>query len=177
MRVCMVVGITVALLCGCTVERFHRDVGVTLDYARFKNSTEVRANQRWQLRQQSVVRVRELAPSIHESWASAAQAGVERVFPPAGEGSAVDRPAYELLVAWPESLVAGANAGKGGFSPHKMIAKDPLRIRVLLTDESGHSVQSAQIQVYPHLFAGSFENPGPIQHAFSRYAGQLVGRH
>ena len=51
MRACMAVGIAGVLLSGCTIERFHRDVGVTLDYARLKNSTEVRANQRWQLQQ------------------------------------------------------------------------------------------------------------------------------
>ena len=176
MPVWLLIGIFATLLGGCTIERFHRDVGVTLDYARLKNSTEVRAAQRWQLQQQSLVTVRELAPSLHEGWAGAAQAGINRVFPPAGDDFTMDRPSYRLLVAWPESVLAGASAGRG-FSPHKVVAKDPLRIRVLLTDQTGHSVQSAQIQIYPHLFAGSFADPQPIQHAFSRYAMELLGRH
>ena len=168
------------LIGGCTIERFHRDVGVTLDYARFSSGTTIHQQTRWQLPQSMRIEVVEIAQAQRDTWLPSAQAGINGVFPMSGVRDAGTVSDLTLLVAWPEDRVAGQP--KPGYAKYlridKLALSDPLAVQVMLVDKHREVlVQSATMQLNPHWFASGPAGPQHIQEAFSAYATGLIGRH
>ena len=164
---------------GCTIERFHRDVRVTTDYARFTHSTTVHQDARWQLSPGMRIGVVEVAPAKQQAWLPAAQAGINSVFTLSQHEHAAVAPDLTLLVSWPSDRVAGQpERGYGKYlRVDKMAIGDQLPVQVALVDQRRDVlIQTATLKLTPRMFASNPTGADHIQEAFASYAMGLVGR-
>lgn len=156
----------VALLVGgCTVSRMEHETAQTLEWLRLKSSTDSTAISRWQLPRDTRIRVRETAPAPNADWLSAAQAGVDSVFP--GHPGGGEEPLI-LQVIWPTA------------QPDRVMWPDfqapvPMRI-ALLRAADGALLESAELTARPHWFMFQGTSPDLVRQAFRSFAAEQRGR-
>ena len=175
LAVCVLLG----AVAGCTIERFHRDVRVTTDYARFTHSTAVHHDARWQLSPGMRIGVVEVAPAKRQEWLTAAQAGINSIFTLSQRADAALAPDLTLVVSWPTDRVAGQP--DSGYVKYlrvdKMAIGEQLMVQVALVDDRRDVlIQTATIKLTPRMFAANPTGADHIQEAFASYAMDLVGR-
>jgi hypothetical protein len=153
------------LLGGCTVSRMEHDTAQVLEWLRLKSRTDSTTVSRWQLPRQTHISVRETAPAPHPDWLSAAQAGVDSIFP--GDPGAGDEPLI-LQVSWPTA------------QPDRVMWPDfqapvPMRI-ALLRAADGALLESAELTAQPHWFTAQGTSPDLVRRAFRSFAAEQRGR-
>lgn len=142
------------LLGGCTVDRITWETGQVLEWTRLTSSTDLPLSGRWQLPRDTRIDVEEQSPAPRADWLTAAQAGVDSVFPP---NPAAPRDLV-LRVNWPQGQPDRSRW------PHQ-IQSLPLQV-ALYRRVDGALVESAEIVANPRWFSGQADSPALVERAF-----------
>lgn len=139
---------------GCTVDRIVWETGQVLQWTRLTDRTDLPLSGRWQLPRHTRIDVREQNPAPRADWLTAAQAGVDSVFPP----SPVANGEMVLLVNWPQDHPQPSRW------PHQL-APMPLQV-ALYRHADGALVESAEMVATAHWFSGDGDSPALVERAF-----------
>ena len=153
-------------VCGCTVERIHRDANAGLDYLRLSHGTRVDASSRWQFAPDTRVAVSEAAPAANGDWLGSAREGMGSVFglesPAADEYTAVAAD-LDLIIVWPDD---------------QQDSSDPMSVRVFLSDARTQMlIQTARLDLSPRWFSSRGAQTAHIRGAFREYVQGLISKH